>query len=698
VTSTAAAKSGSFPLAAVRAVPVWVWLVGLVALSVVVRYGFARRTVAPWIMVDELIYSELGKNFAESGNFLIRGEDVGGAYGVVYPVLISPAFALFGSIPDAYGAAKAINALLISLAAVPAYFLARRVLSAGASLLAAGLAIALPSMLYAGTLMTENAFYPVFLCAALALVLVLERPTGRRIAVLLAVSALAFATRAQAAVLVPAMLTAPLLLVAFRRRPWRALMAYRWLYVPVLTGLVLYAGVQALRGRSPLAALGAYRVAGEERYDVGEVARWFLYHVGELDLALGVAPFLALLLLLLGARRLAQRDQAFLAAAVALSGWLVLVVAAFASRHSLRVEERNMFYVAPLFLIALLLWIERGLPRPPILSAAAAWAAAVLPALLPFASLIGVSAVSDTFGLLPWWTVHEWGVPLDRLWIVVLAAGALVTAFMLVVTQPWGLALPAFVLAFFAASVQPVEERIRGASIGSLFQGITRPDRNWIDRAVGADSTVAAVYSGRLDHLTVLENEFFSRAVGPVYTLDAAMPGGLEQTPLTPERRGGLLLDPGGNPVRAPYALVDDSVPLAGRTVARDERKGLAVLRVGGPLRMASSVTGIYADGWSGRTATYTRYRCRGGELSVLVESDPNLFRRPQEVIARVNGQILAVGRVPRVGRGLFSVPLRPGPVGRCVVRFTITPTAVPGGRDRRRLGTHFLRFTYRPA
>ena len=51
----------------------------------------------------------------------------------------------------------------MSLAAVPAYFLARRVLAAGLSLVAALLAVAVPSMLYTGTMMTENAFYPLFL-------------------------------------------------------------------------------------------------------------------------------------------------------------------------------------------------------------------------------------------------------------------------------------------------------------------------------------------------------------------------------------------------------------------------------------------------------------------------------------------------------------------------------------------------------
>src|SRR3954454_10561255 len=147
-------------------VPPWVWLAALVVVSSVFRYGLSRRVVAPWIMVDELIYSELAKSFAASGHFLIRDVHHGG-YGAVYPLLISPAWRLFSSVPDAYAAAKTIGSVLMSLTAIPVYFLARRVLSARWSLLAALLAVAVPSMMYTGTLMTETVFYPLFVCVAL---------------------------------------------------------------------------------------------------------------------------------------------------------------------------------------------------------------------------------------------------------------------------------------------------------------------------------------------------------------------------------------------------------------------------------------------------------------------------------------------------------------------------------------------------
>src|SRR6185503_7693550 len=115
-TEAAPSRSRAIPFA----VPAWAWLAFLVALSALVHYGLGRRMVAPWIMVDELISSELAKSFASGDGFAIRGQSFGGAYGFVYPVLIAPAWALFDSIPAAYTAAKAINAIAISLAAVPA--------------------------------------------------------------------------------------------------------------------------------------------------------------------------------------------------------------------------------------------------------------------------------------------------------------------------------------------------------------------------------------------------------------------------------------------------------------------------------------------------------------------------------------------------------------------------------------------------
>ena len=687
-------RAATLRLPVVRAVPAWVLVAGLVALSVLVRYGLGRRVIAPWIFVDEIIYSDLAKGFASTGEFVIRGEQEGRGYGIVYPLLLSPAYALFDSLTTAYAAAKAINAALMSLAAVPVYLLARRVLEPPLALAAAVLALAVPGLFYAGVLMTENAFYPVFALACLMLVRAVEQPSPRRVVLFLAAAGLAYLTRAQALVLLPALVTAPPIVLVLRRMSLRRLRDYEWLYALPAAGAALIALVEVVRGRSLLELLGAYRTAGEVGYDAGDVARWLLYHFGGLDLAVGFLPFAALLLLpLLG--KLEPRDAAFTAAALSVTGWLVLEVAVFASRHSGRIEERNMFYVMPLLLIALLVWIERGAPRPPLPTAIALGAAVVLPAFIPYADLVGVSAVSDTFGLLLWWDVHLDGVPLDRLWVAVLLTGVVAALLFALVPRRLVAVVPVALLAFYLYSGAAVEKRIRDASVGALFQGITRPERDWVDRAVDGDGRVAALWSGRIDVASVYENEFFSRAVGRVYSLGPPMYGGLVYRTLGVDPRTGRLLD-GGRPVHEALALVDDSVPLAGRLVDRDARKGLRILRTPGILRVTHRVDGVYGDGWTGANATYIRYACSGGTLRVGVESDPSLFRRAQTIVARVDGRVAARGRIPRDGFGRLVVPLS-ARNGRCTVAFEISPTAVPGKGDTRKLGTHLRRLSYVP-
>ena len=684
--------------AVVHAVPVWAWLVGLVVVSTLVRYAIGRQAVAPWIMVDELIYSELAKSFAATGHFLVRDEP-SDVYGFVYPILISPAWAIYQKVPDAYAAAKAINALLMSLAAVPAYFLARRVLGPWLALAAAVLTVSLPSLVYTGTLMTENAFYPVFLLVALTMVLWLERPTVTWTLVLVGACTLAFLTRTQAVALLPAVLTAPLL-VAGRR----AFREYRLMYGLAAAGALLVVVVQAARGASPLGVLGAYEAARNSDYSFGEVARWFLYHVAELDLSLGVIPFAALILLALLARRLARPDRIFVAVAGALSFWLVLEVAIFASQPSVnRIQERNMFYLAPLFLIALLLWIERGLPRPSMATTVAVALAAALPGALPYEDLIGLSAVSDTIALLPLWSLSDSGVGLENVGLVVVCASILAGLVLLFVPRRYALVLPVLVLAFFAVSQKPIQGKQRTASIGSLFAGITVPHRDWIDRAVGPKADVVAIWSGNTDRYAIWENEIFNRSVGTVYDTGAPLAGDLPETPLRADRLTGLLRDPDGKPVRAAYVLTDGSVSLQGRVVARDERKGMLLYRADGPLRQTSRVEGLYPqDTWSGKTVTYTRLSCRGGTVAVRLQSDPALFRGPNTVTATVGGSVVARASVPPLATRVLRVPLEPRG-GTCVVRFTIGRTAIPAvvtngvNTDPRALGMHFNRFSYSP-
>jgi hypothetical protein len=693
----AAARVRPRALAVVRSIPAWAWVAGLVALSTGIRYATSRNTVAPWIMVDELIYSQLAESFAETGDFLLRGESTA-AYGFVYPLLISPAWAVFDAVPDAYAAAKAINAVVMSLAAVPAYLLARRVLPPAWAFAAAALTVSVPPMLYTGMLMTENAFYPAFLLAALATVAWLERPTLLRTLLVIGACALAFLTRAQALAFLPALVTAPFL-VSGRR----AIREYRLLYGLAGIGVALVLIVQAARGASPFGIFGAYEVASRSDYTVEGVARWLLYHWSELVMALGVLPFAALVLLALTARGLPRPQRALVAATVAISFWLVLEVAAFASEQSLRVEERNMFYVAPLFLICLLVWVERGAPRPRWPAVAAAAPAAALPGFLPYSELIGLPAVSDTPALLPLWLLADSGVGLDQVRLVVVLASVAAGVLFLLVPRRYALVLPALVLCYFAVSQKPIDGKYRQASVLDLFAGITVPNVDWIDRAVGRDARVAAIWSGNTDRYSIWENEFFNRSLRDFYYTNAPLAGDLPEQPLRIDRSTGFMRGPDGEVVHATHVLTDGSVALQGTVITRDARKGMLLYLVGGPLRQIARVEGLYPqDTWSTDRVTYTRLDCPGGTLAVELQSDPGLFDGPQTVRAFVGGREVASVEVPpRVPRTL-RVPLEPR-AGVCVASFTISPTAVPaevtGGAnpDPRALGIHFNRFVFSP-
>jgi dolichyl-phosphate-mannose-protein mannosyltransferase len=674
-------------------VRVWAWLAGIVFASILFRWWYGRGMVAPFIMTDELIYADLARSLADGHGLEVRGEPY--LVSVIYPLLLAPVYALYDSLPDAYAAVKVVNAIVMSLAAIPAYLLARRVLPTGFSLFAALLAVALPSMVYTGTVMTENAFYPAFLLFAWALIRMLERPAPAAQVLVLALAAGAALIRVQGVALLLAALTAPLLLR-------RTLRPYALLYGVVVGGAALILLAQVARGGSLSSLLGAYKVAGETGYDAGQVVRFLLWHVAELDLYLGVFPVVAFALLLVRARTLDPPLQALLAATGALSVWVLLVVATFASQFAAnRIQERNMFFLAPLFLVALLAWLDRGAPRPRAAAALAAIGLGALPAVIPYERFIETGVKSDTLMLLPLWELQD-RIGLDRVDEIVLLCGLLAAAAFLLLPRRFALAFPAAVLVYFALAFPAIQlgkpNGVEQASIGALFQGIRAEHRDWIDRAVPDGAEVALVWTGRPDRFTVNLNEFFSRSVGPIYVTDVGVPGSLPETRIELDSATGRF-DP---PVRARYAVVDGSIAPDGEVLARDVGWGLAVWKLeGGELISTTSVSGLYPnDTWSGDEVRWRRLRCDGGELRVALSSDPSLFQEDQTVTAFTGIDTMVTQRLGPREQGTLVVPLY-AQGGTCEARFRIARTVVPsevvpGSEDSRALGAHFNGFDYR--
>jgi 4-amino-4-deoxy-L-arabinose transferase-like glycosyltransferase len=684
-------------------VPDVAWLAGIVAVSVLVRLWLVRKMPGPFIFVDELIYSELGRSLAKSGTFAIRDVPVHG-YSILYPALIAPAYRLFDSLPSAYAAAKATNTVAMSLAAVPAWLLARRVAGRWLALLAAAIAVAIPSMAYTATIVTENLFYPVALLFAWTLVLALERPSLRRVALLGVVLAAAVATRSQALGFVAAALLAPFLLALLR---WDARVLRP--FAPLLAGtvalVVLVVGAQLARGGSLSDLLGAYSVVGEGGYDAGQVLRFWLWHVEVVTLYVCVVPVVALVVLLSRARRLPASLQEHLAATIALVATSTLVVGAFASRFaSDRVQDRYLFFLAPLLVIVLLAWVELGAPRPVVPLVAGSILAVALVAVFPYDRFVGEPAKSDTFSLIPLWSANSHLLG-GSYWASVVVLAVAFVALLALVPARAVIAVPLVLLGAFALLSIPVWSGPNGvlhAGDGALYTGIRGVERDWIDRSVPDGASVAVLWTGRADRFTVNQNEFFNRAVGNVYYTVAPTPGGIGETGVRVDAKGRFRTADGAT-IDAPYALLDGSITPDGEIVAYDAPLGMAVWRLSGPLTSTTSLAGIYPnDTWSGPHVRWARRHCVGGELSVTLFSDPNLVGDElTNVLATVHGRPVARILVPPEGAVLLRVPLSMRD-GTCVVDFHISPTRIPakripGSTDTRPLGVHFGTFVYHP-
>ncbi len=680
-----------------RTLPIWAWLGGLYAAAVAVQLALGLRVVSPWIMVDELVYSDMARSFAGTGHFLIRG--VHANYGFVYPLLLSPAYKLFGPMTDVYQWARVINALVMCSVVFPTYLLARRVVRPGFALTAALLAIALPSTVYIGTLMTENAFYPIFVWLAYALMRALEEPTLKRQLGLLALCALAFLTRAQAVALFAAVLTAPLALAWIERGRPRRLRAWKPTYGILSVAALVVVVVEVARGRSPAQILGGYSVTTTgASYPVWPAIRWILYHVAALDLSLFVLPFAAFIVLVANARHLDGALRAFCAAAAALSVWLTIEVGVFASHWSQRIEERNLFYVAPLFLIALLAWIERGQPRPSRAIVAAAGVAAALPGAIPFVGLMNINSQSDTPFLQPWWYLADRVTGAGNVALLAVVVSVLLSAAFLWLPRRYAPTLPALVALGFLLTWLPLQLWIHSfprLSAAAYSTGIYAP-RAWVDKAVGRKADVTLVFTGANPYRG-WENEFWNRSIHRVYDLGApSLIEGQSEPHVTVRPSTGVLQDPAARPVRVQYVLADPSTQIVGVKVAEDPVQHMAVYRVDGLLRTSTSISGWYGDTWTGPRVDWTRHACSGGLLRVPVHSNPVLFAGVTQRIAVSGSTVPFVVRLPSTATKTVVVHLR-SHGGLCHVRFVITPVRQPL-HDPRTLGILATGFEYVPA
>jgi hypothetical protein len=601
-------------------------LAGLMLLAFVARMWLNARVEAPWIMADELAHAEMAKSFADGDGLEVRGLP---SYArTLYPVLISPAW-LADSVETAFAAAKTINTVVMTLACVPLYLWARRFLSEGWALASAALLLLLPAFAYTGTLMTESAFLPLLLLALWAFARALETPTLVWQLSAVAATLLATAVRLQGLVLIAVLVTAIVFdaLVAGWDGESRLRAFGSRLRNFAATGIALLVVALAFLAYALVShgglseAFGGYRSVLELEYSLWEGLRWTVFHVAELVLAVGVLPASAFLLLAGAWMRPGSRpaERAFVCVTAAALLWIVPQAGFFAARYSERIEERNMFYLEPLLLLALVAWVARGAPRPPRWTAVAvALPLALLPA-IPLERLFTVSLLSDTFGLIPLMRVSavlDGGTDAVR---VLLALGGLAAGLLFVlVPRRLAAATIGVVAVFLALSAWSVAGTLRVQAKATRLETHTT-NADWIDDQVGIDADVPFIFTADLvvnPHL-LWQTEFWNRSVGDVYGLNAADPTSVPVIATTVDARGRVVRTPDRGLLAPRYVVAQPGLDIAGKQVLAEGR--LALYRVSPPFRLESQLDGVYGDGWSGSSATYTNYSGRSGV--VLVEA-----------------------------------------------------------------------------
>ncbi len=577
-------------------VPAAVWLSGMVAVSAVLRIVVASTVSAPAIFPDEIIYSELAKSIGSSGRLLVRDVPFAGlTYGPLYALLIAPVYRI-PSLPTAYAAVKVVNSVVISLAAIPTYLIARRVVHQRSACIAAALSLLIPGVAFSSRVMTESLAYPIFLLCALTMLRVLEAPSLRRQLEVLLVIGIACLVRAQAVVLVPVLVSAVVTysIVELSVRGtfgWRALSSKLAVYRPtIVISALVFAGAAVA---DVVGSQGAAGGSSSERFDyiAGRLRplslpAWLVYHVAVLDLAVGVAPFVALVLLASGLRRRASAAvRAFIIVTIATTSCLVLLSAVFATQPGVdRVQERYMFYVQPLVLIAFLVWVEAPASKSGRTARLFAALAVALPLILVVHRVLNAHVFASAPTLVPWlYTRTLWGPAVTALALTFVGVLGLLA---LLVRDRGRLVAP--IIAYLILTTLIIWGGFESRSQDALAAGVGNADTGWIDRAVGRNAHVAVLWTGLESETSrsrrVWVNEFFNRSVGTVYYSKEPMLYNLPQTRVR-LRHGVVTLD-SGEPLRVHYVL-SDGPRIAGVVVAKAPGVDLTLYRVTeGPVRL----------------------------------------------------------------------------------------------------------------
>jgi hypothetical protein len=497
-----------------RAVPARLVLAAIVLVSTAAETLLARARVTPAGFPDEYLYSALARSLATTGRLRVHG--VAAHFpALLVPVLTAPVW-LVHDVATAYRLVQLENALVMSLAALPAYFIARRLgVGKSAALAVAVFADAGPQFRFVSLLQSEPFAYPLALAFVAAALVVVERPSLRAQIVFLALSGLVVLTRVQLAAL-PLCAVVALVLVALRERRLRAILREQWLLVGVVcTGLVGSLAVAFTRGfgfyhlKPAAAGVGtALRLGSVDAYIVVLGAGVAIVPAALVGLALAIA------------RPRSRGELMFGVLSVVTAGALLLQSVMWGDVRL--VQERYLGYILPLLGIGFALRCSRAQRRlvPEIGVAAAIAAFAALVPLSGYAidAQHKESPVLYAFDrLLIAWHSPSGTAGVFALGATVLAvAGVALVAFRRTATAAIGLSLAAaFVVLVASVSYAGITNRI-------ARDHYLPPDMHWVDHAARGPATMLVAPGASRD--TALATLFWNPSLMQVVRLPHALP------------------------------------------------------------------------------------------------------------------------------------------------------------------------------
>ena len=366
------------------------WLGGIVATSFIVRALAGLLRATPFYFPDEYIYAELGRSFAEHGRPLIRGT---GAHfpAILQPLLTAPAW-LVGDVEVSFHVIQVINALAMSLAALPVYWLARRLgLRSGVALVLAALTLAVPDLLYSSWVMASAYSYPATLAAVAAGTAALAAPTRRNQLAFICFAGLATLARVQFVVL-PVCFVLATAIVGLRERRFRRAVTEQW---PVLALFALAALVVLAAG--PKAALGYYENVLNLDLSPLAIGKWMAADAMLTAYSSGwvLVPGAVLGLALAVARPRSRVELSFGALAWLVAAAVLFQAALYAANGAERIQERYFFGALPLVFVGFGLFASRGWPHR-LVHAAIAAALVLVAVRVPLAGFAAADGKSNS--------------------------------------------------------------------------------------------------------------------------------------------------------------------------------------------------------------------------------------------------------------------------------------------------------------